>query len=112
MKWLSKWLFKMTKEGSELYARDQAKYPDQPVPEPARSINSYGMHFTLHKANGGFVVEYRSPPTYNNMTNTISIRGGLNKSDDGPTTKLHIITNEQDLGQQLSQIITYEALQQ
>lgn len=114
MKWFKKWIFKMTQEGSMLMQESdqQAKYADQHVPMTSReSLNRFsnnGINFTLYKANGGFVLEYRTPPSYNNK----SLRGGLVAVDEVTMTKLHIITNDQDLGQQISQIITFEALHQ
>ena len=104
----------MTKEGSTLMqeADQQAKYHvEQPIAtrDSFNRFSNNGINFTLYKANGGFVLEYRTPPSYGNK----SLRGGLVVAVDEVTvTKLHIITNDQDLGQQISQIITFEALQQ
>jgi hypothetical protein len=53
-----------------------------------------GMSFTIHQANGGYVMEYSS---YDEKT-------------DRNSHNLHIITSEQDLGQGIAHIITLEML--
>ncbi len=58
------------------------------------TINSDGMRFNLYKASGGFVIETRM---YDDRT-------------DRHTNKLHIITDDQDLGEQIGKIITMESL--
>jgi len=55
---------------------------------------SNGMNFTIHSANGGYVMEYNK---YDPRT-------------DERNTALHIITSDQDLGQGISHIITLEML--
>jgi len=52
------------------------------------------MHFTLHAANGGYVMEYK---TYDPKT-------------DRQYTALHIIPSDQELGQSIGHIITLECL--
>lgn len=101
MKWLSKWIFKMTKEGSNLHQKEEAnKYADEPTVANTLSsgrvnkFEQYGMNFSLYKANGGFIVEYRQ---YDQRTD---------RSDN----RLHIVTDDKDLGEELSKIISYEAL--
>jgi len=87
----------------------EAKMASMHVPDPRRFDG--GINFTLHKANGGYVVEYRAKINQALNIGTVAI----NKYSDVDVvreTKLHIITSDQDLGQQLSHIITYEALQQ
>jgi len=61
-----------------------------------RSIDNNGMNFTLHAANGGYVMEYK---TYDPKT-------------DRQYTALHIIPNDQELGQGIAHIITLEMLKQ
>jgi hypothetical protein len=56
--------------------------------------NSQGMNFSIHQANGGYVMEHT---TYDSHT-------------DRRTCALHIITHEQDLGQSIAHIITLEML--
>ena len=57
-------------------------------------LNSRGMSFTIHMANGGYVLEYS---TYNDKT-------------DRHDNALHIIPSDQDLGQGIAHIITLEML--
>lgn len=61
---------------------------------PTRELSSSGIQFTMYKANGGIVIECRE---YD------SIR-------DNNDYTLHIITSDQDLGEQLSHILTYQQL--
>ena len=57
-------------------------------------LDSRGMNFTIHMANGGYVLEYS---TYNDKT-------------DRHDNALHIIPSDQDLGQGIAHIITLEML--
>ena len=57
-------------------------------------LNSRGMSFTIHQANGGYVLEYTS---YDEKT-------------DRNSHNLHIITSDQDMGQGIAHIITLEML--
>jgi len=59
-----------------------------------RRIEQDGMNFTLYTANGGYVIEYS---TYDRKT-------------DIRDTALHLIHNDQDLGQSIAHIITLEML--
>ena len=59
-----------------------------------RIDQSNGMNFTIHSANGGYVMEYNK---YDHRT-------------DERNTALHIITSDQDLGQGIAHIITLECL--
>jgi hypothetical protein len=54
------------------------------------------MNFTLHAANGGYVMEYK---TYDPKI-------------DRQYTALHIIPSNQELGQGIAHIITLEMLKQ
>jgi hypothetical protein len=58
------------------------------------SLDSRGMNFTIHMANGGYVLEYS---TYNDKT-------------DRHDNTLHIIPSDQDMGQGIAHIITLEML--
>lgn len=55
---------------------------------------SNGMHFTVYNATGGKVIETR---TYDPRT-------------DRSNTSLYVITDKEDLGEELGQIITKESL--
>ena len=59
-----------------------------------RRLDHNGMNFTIHSANGGYVMEYN---TYDPRT-------------DERNTALHLITSDQDLGQSIAHIITFEML--
>jgi len=59
-----------------------------------RSPDMPGTNFTLYPAVGGHIVELRH---YDNKT-------------DRTHTKLHIVTSDNDLGEAIGKIITYEAL--
>jgi hypothetical protein len=65
-----------------------------PIAQEAETINSNGMRFNLYKANGGFVVETRL----------------YDERNDRNINKLHIVTENQDLGEELGKIITMESL--
>jgi hypothetical protein len=60
----------------------------------SRSFESRGMGFTIHQAVGGNIMEYSS---YDEKT-------------DRHEHRLHIIPTDQDLGQGIAHIITYEML--
>lgn len=59
-----------------------------------RRLEQNGMNFTIYSANGGYVMEYS---TYDHKT-------------DRRDTALHIIPTDQDLGQGIAHIITFEML--
>lgn len=66
----------------------------KPAPHEVETINSNGMRFSLHKANGGFVIETRL----------------YDERNDRNINKLYIVTENQDLGEELGKIITMESL--
>lgn len=73
----------------------------QTAPDPiSYGLDSRGMRFNIYPATGGWVAEYRPIGT------------GSEKyiGDDSSSTKLHIISSNDDLGEQLSRIITYEVI--
>jgi len=57
-------------------------------------LNSNGMNFSVHKANGGFIVEYH----------------WYDRHRDRSENKLHIVTEDKDLGEELGKIISFETL--
>lgn len=59
-----------------------------------RLDQSNGMNFTIYSANGGYVMEYSM----------------YDPRKDERNTALHLITNDQDLGQSIGHIITLEML--
>jgi len=69
---------------------------DAPQLVEASSLSSEGMRLQIYKANGGYVVETRN---YDNRT-------------DRHYCTMHVITEEQDLGDSLGKIVMMEALKQ
>jgi hypothetical protein len=59
-----------------------------------RHLSSDGMKFELFKANGGYIVETRY----------------YDSKSDRHHNKLHIIKDENDIGEELGKIITMESL--
>lgn len=57
-------------------------------------IGKQGMNFTIHPAAGGYILEYR---TYD-------------RKNDRNDNKLHIINQDQDLGESIGKIVTMEIL--
>lgn len=75
---------------------DDAEYSNDVVlqVDEARGLNSDGMRFDLFKASGGYIVETRY---YDAKT-------------DRTHNKLHIIKDDQDIGEAMGKIITMESL--
>jgi hypothetical protein len=86
--------------------RDENNYPED-IPQPAyantlggkvgrSNLNdtSHGMNFTVYNATGGKIIQFSS---YNPHT-------------DRTTTSLYIVTDQEDLGEEIAQIITKESL--
>lgn len=71
-----------------------AQEPIATVSRGRRVDQPNGMNFTIHSANGGYVMEYNK---YDHRT-------------DERSTALHIITSDQDLGQGIAHVITFEML--
>jgi hypothetical protein len=59
-----------------------------------RDIDHNGMNFTIMNAVGGYVMQYSQ----------------YDEKNDRNDRRLHIITSDQDLGQSIAHIITYEML--
>lgn len=57
-------------------------------------ISANGMKFEVYRANGGTVIETRR----------------YNRKNDDTIYELHVVTDTQDVGQAIGQIITMEAL--
>ena len=64
------------------------------VRDSVGEIGKQGMNFTIHPATGGYILEYRV----------------YDKKNDRSDNKLHIINNDQDLGESIGKIITMEIL--
>lgn len=61
---------------------------------PSNQISKEGMNFTIHPAAGGYILEYRV----------------YDRKNDRNDNKLHIINEDQDLGESIGKIITLEIL--
>ena len=59
-----------------------------------REIEGNGMNFTIMNAVGGYVMQYSQ----------------YDEKNDRNDRRLHIINSDQDLGQSIAHIITYEML--
>lgn len=59
-----------------------------------REIDQNGMNFTIMSAVGGYIMQYSQ----------------YDEKNDRHDRRLHIINSEQDLGQCIAHIITYEML--
>ena len=101
---ISRWMLKALKGAvaeeqaeKERIAMNQIKVPRglQIGTGPTLDSNK-GIRFQVYKATGGFVVE---TSMYDQRT-------------DRHSNSIHIITDEQDLGQQIGKIITMETLKQ
>jgi hypothetical protein len=79
-------------EGDMLQA--QSSRPINALSSGRKIDQSNGMNFTIHSANGGYIMEYIS---YDPRT-------------EERNNALHIITSDQDLGQSIAHIITLEML--
>ena len=74
---------------------DDSDMPEVCVPdiEPA-GFDSDGMRLQVYKASGGYVVETRS----------------YDRKNDRSYNTMHVITDEEDLGERIGKIIMMEAL--
>ena len=97
MKWFDKWFYNKCKqswENSKNYQEQEMRLTGaMPIPNSV-SVEAQGMNFSVYKANGGHIVEYRE----------------YDRKTDRSNNKLHIITDDKDLGEELGKIITFESL--
>jgi hypothetical protein len=91
MKFIFKWLKDKINESDREYEKTRGVIPSLAV--KSDSIDSNGTRFTVYKADGGHIVETR---TYD-------------RNHDSQSS-LYIVTSEQDLGERLAHIVTYEAI--
>lgn len=57
-------------------------------------VGANGMNFTMYRADGGYIIEYRE----------------YDRVKDQNNNRLHIITDDTNLGERIGQIITLELL--
>lgn len=96
MKWFDKWFAKKCKQAWHSNDTEESVPINLATAKVSRreSIDANGMNFSVYKANGGYVVEYRQ----------------YDRQRDRHDNKLHIINEDQDLGDALGKIISFEAL--
>ena len=85
--------FIFPQDTNEIVSSKQHRRPTTAISRGSQ-LDSRGMNFTIHMANGGYVLEYS---TYNDKT-------------DRHDHALHLIPSEQDMGQSIAHIITLEML--
>jgi hypothetical protein len=89
IRWLNKKFNSSLKDAMiGVYATDTIASPRPP------KLDSCGMNLTVYKANGGFIVEYHQ----------------YDRHRDRSEHKLHIVTEDKDLGEELGKIISFETL--
>jgi len=98
MSWFDKWIIRQARK-----LQDKQNDTEMVKMSTAMAIgrgpsldSDKGIRFQVYKANGGMVVE----------TNT------YDRHKDRHHTSLYIVTDDQDLGKELSKIITMETLKQ
>lgn len=95
MKWFDEWFSKKVREAWN-DARPEKYSGAERLTSSLNNkrIISDGMAFTVHRANGGHIIETRR---YDPM-------------NDRADSSLHVITDGKDLGEEIGKIITYEGL--
>ena len=94
MKWFNKWLIKKMKQAREGEYELAKEAEIMPVQKSTRIESDRTMTLNITKANGGWVIENRQ----------------YDKRTDRNNNSVHIITDDKDLGYELSKIITFESL--
>lgn len=97
MKWFDNWFLKQSRKAWERVQIEPVSQSDIGYLSKrsiSRDLNSPSTSFRTYNANGGTVVEV----SYYDVTT------------DRSSTSLHVIPKDEDLGQALAHIITYEAL--
>lgn len=93
MKWFDKWFDKKCRQSwNNAVSVNREMSVPTPLDNEMRVHTEKTMTFNITKANGGWVIEHRQ----------YDIRKDRNNNS------VHIITDDKDLGQELSKIITYE----
>ena len=93
MKWLFKWLDRNIRNSR--YDEDTIQLATRDAISEPRTPDAPSIRFQLYHAHGGQIVEVKS---YDEKTDINNV-------------SLHIITPDENLGEALGKIITYESLQ-
>ena len=93
MKWLFKWLDRNIRNSR--YDEDTIQLATRDAVSEPRTPDAPSIRFQLYHAHGGQIVEVKS---YDEKTDINNV-------------SLHIITPDENLGEALGKIITYESLQ-
>jgi hypothetical protein len=94
MNFFKKWFQKMCREAWENASEDKNHLSNsKEVVAASQSIDSNGIRFTVYKADGGHVVETKTYDKHHDCH-----------------TSLYIVTSDQELGERLAHIITYESI--
>ena len=97
MKWFDNWFAKKCRQAWDNSRNEKRGLIDITEVSPNSShgrINSHGMNFTIHRADGGYIIEQRT----------------FQKKTEHYDNHLHIVTDDKDLGQELAKIITFTNL--
>ena len=99
MKWLDNWILKRAKrirQGNETISSIDRLQTGISISEDRPSIGSsrHRMNFVVYRANGGMMVEYNR----------------YDERKDHHHCELHIVHPDQDLGEALGKIVTFESL--
>lgn len=93
MNWFYRWLRNKLNHNVDMGRYSNAKELAVAIPQ-VRSIETHGMNFSVHRANGGYIIQYSQ----------------YDRKTDRSDTKLHIVTDDKDLGEELGKIISFESL--
>lgn len=91
---IKKWLGKTVANMVNNHNNSKIKVSDSSPTISRESLETRGLHFTVYRANGGYVIENRA----------------YDRKSDRSHSSLHIITDDKDLGEEVGKIITFEQL--
>lgn len=93
MRFIIRWFNKKVQNALK-ESREEVYVSDTIGSSRVSKLDSSGMNFTVYKANGGFIFEYHQ----------------YDRHRDRSEHKLHIVTDDKDLGEELGKIISFETL--
>lgn len=93
MNWFFNWLEEKIRHSARKRRHKESLLPVESDDHEKR-IDADGIHFTVYRAVGGFIIEYKS----------------YDRKNDSRNIALHIVTDDKDLGIELSKILSFEAL--